>query len=160
MTHWGYIGPVACVFLALVAVGGCKRDVSPDSYSVGSVGQVNRVVRGVIISARPVDIEGTRGVGTLAGAGIGGTAGTALGDSTEASIIGAIGGAVIGGVVGATVEEGVTSQVGIEYVIEAENGALLTIVQGEEDPLQPGARVLVMYGSRAKVIADPSRPGE
>ncbi len=45
----------------------------------------------------------------------------------------------------------------MEYVVETENGAVLTVVQGEDAALIVGQNVLVMYGSRSRVIADPSR---
>lgn len=143
--------------LSLVApMAACTPNVSPDSYSVGSVGQVNRVVRGVIISARSVEIAGTNtGVGSSAGAIAGGAGGSTIGSSVEANIAGAVAGAVAGGIVGAVAEEGMTRQMGMEYVIEAENGALITLVQGDEKQLSVGQRVMVIYGARSRVIAAP-----
>lgn len=139
-----------------VALAACTRDISPDSYSVGAVGQVNRAVGGVIVSARPVDVEGTRsGLGAGAGAVAGGVAGSTIGGSTEANIIAAVGGAVAGGLAGAAIEESATRQTAMEYVVEAENGALLTVVQGGS-PLPIGLKVLVIYGSRARIIPKPN----
>jgi outer membrane lipoprotein SlyB len=112
----------------------------------------------MVVSARTVDIQGSQsGVGTMAGTATGAVAGSAIGSSTRANVIGAIGGAVLGGVVGGAVEEGTTRQQGMEYVVETEDGSLLTIVQGIESPLREGDRVIVVYGARARVIADPSR---
>jgi outer membrane lipoprotein SlyB len=136
----------------------CTPNVSPDSYSVGAVGQVNRVVRGKIISARPVQIAGTQtGVGAGAGAAAGAVGGSIVGGDIRSNVVGAIGGAVVGGVAGALLEEGASRQKGMEYVVETENGAVLTVVQGEDVPLTLGQNVLVMYGARSRVIADPSR---
>ena len=144
------------VFICLGAVS-CKPNISPDSYSVGSVGQVNRVVRGVIVSARAVAISGTNtGIGAGAGAIAGGAGGSAIGGSTEANIAAGVAGAVVGGLIGAMTEQEMTRQTGMEYVIEAENGALITIVQGDESPLGVGEKVLVMYGGRARVIKSPN----
>ena len=143
-------------FLICLSIASCTPSISPDSYSVGSVGQVNRVVRGVIVSARPVVVSGTNsGVGSGAGAVAGGAGGSAIGGSTDANIVGAVGGAVIGGIVGAVIEESTTRQTGMEYIIEAENGSLITIVQGDEDPLVAGQRVLIVYGTRSRVIKVP-----
>ena len=146
----------SCLLLIMglaVPLSACAPDISPDSYSIGSVGQVNRAVSGVILSARPVAIQGTRsGLGAGAGALAGGTAGSTIGGSTEANIIAAVGGAVIGGITGAAVEESATQQTGMEYVVETDNGALVTVVQGDEMPLAAGLRVLVIYGTRARVI--------
>ena len=146
---------VAAALSTLLAA--CTSDISPDSYSVGAVGQVNRAVSGVIVNARPVAIQGTRsGLGAGAGALAGGTAGSTVGGSTEANIIAAVGGAVVGGLAGAAIEESATRQTGMEYVVETDNGALVTVVQGGEAPLAVGQRVLVIYGTRARVIPKPS----
>ena len=148
-------GMIVAVALS-VTLAACTRDISPDSYSVGAVGQVNRAVGGVIVSARPVSVEGTRsGLGAGAGAVAGGVAGSTIGGSTEANIIAAVGGAVAGGLAGAAIEESATRQTAMEYVVEAENGALLTVVQGGS-PLPIGLKVLVIYGSRARIIPKPN----
>lgn len=145
---------VALLFASWFLVG-CQPNVSPDSYSVGSVGQVNRVVRGKVVSVRLVDISGTHsGVGAAAGAGIGAAAGSTVGNGAQSNIAGAIGGAVLGGIIGAAAENQATKQKGWEYVIETDNGALLTIVQGGDTPLAVGQKVLVEYGQRSRVIPD------
>lgn len=147
------------VLAVLVCLGtvSCKPNISPDSYSVGSVGQVNRVVRGIIVSAREVAISGTNtGIGAGAGAIAGGAGGSAIGGSTEANVAAGVAGAVVGGLIGAMAEQEMTRQTGMEYIIEAENGALITIVQGDESPLGVGEKVLVIYGGRARVIKSPN----
>lgn len=143
------------IILVLFLVSGCAPNISPDSYAVGSVGQVNRVVRGVVISARSVDISGTRGVGATTGFAAGAAGGAALGGDPAGMALGAIGGAVAGGVAGAMTEEALTSQTGMEYIVETERGALMTVVQGNDNPLSVGQKVLVVYGTRSRVIADP-----
>ncbi len=138
-----------------IPVASCAPNVSPDTYSVGAVGQVNRVVRGVIVSARDVAIAGTNtGIGAGGAAIAGGVGGAQIGGSVDANIVGAVAGVVAGGIIGALAEDAMTRQSGIEYVIETENGALITVVQGNDDPLDTGQRVLVIYGTRARVIAD------
>jgi outer membrane lipoprotein SlyB len=143
------------VLAAIATLGACAPNVSPSSYSVGSVGQVNRAVRGTVLSARLVAIEGNQsGVGATAGAGVGAVGGSRIGGDTRSNIIGAIGGAVIGGLVGSGVEASATKQQGIEYVVQTENSALLTVVQGEESLFKEGDRVIVLYGQRSRIIAD------
>jgi outer membrane lipoprotein SlyB len=147
-----------CLALAL-SLTACQRDISPDSYAVGSVGQVNQAVRGTVINARPVNISGSQsGLGAGAGAVGGAVAGSALGGSgsPRSNVIGAIGGAVVGGIAGSITEEALTQQNGIEYVIQAENGALLTIVQGPQPAFSVKQKVIVIYGTRARIIADPN----
>ena len=144
---------------AALATGlaGCQSSIAPDTYSAASVGQVQRTVRGTVLSLRGVSIEGTRsGIGAGAGAIAGGVGGSAIGGGTRANIAGAVGGAVVGGIIGALAEEAVTKQGGVEYIIETETGALVTIVQGPEPTLAAGQKVLVIYGARARVIVDPT----
>lgn len=141
----------ACAVLAA-----CAPNISPDSYAAGSVGQVNRTVRGVVISARPVAIGGSQsGLGAGAGAVAGGAAGSSMGSGPRGNIVGAVGGALVGGLVGAMAEEAATRQDGMEYVVQTDNGALLTVVQGKEPALAVSQKVLVLYGSRSRVIPDP-----
>ncbi len=149
-----FISILAIIF-PLCVLCGCMRNISPDSYAAGSVGQVNRAVRGKIISARMVDILGSQsGIGATSGAAAGGVAGSAIGGATRENIVGAIGGAVIGGIIGSMAEEGATRQQGMEYVIETDNGSLITVVQGIEPSLNVGDKVIVIYGQRSRVIAD------
>ncbi|MBY4895585.1 hypothetical protein [Cupriavidus sp. AU9028] len=146
---------IVLTFMLSVLVGGCAYNVSPDSYSVGAVGQVNRSIAGIIISARQVNIQGASGPGTAAGVIAGGAAGSAIGGGARANVIGAVGGALIGGLAAAAIEQGVTQQTGAEYVVQTENGNLMTVVQGASPPLTVGQRVLVLYGQQARLIADP-----
>lgn len=130
----------------------CTRDISPDTYSVGSVGEANRTVRGTIISARDVKITGNKsGIGAGAGAAGGAVAGSAIGNGGRSNALGAIGGAVVGGIAGAVIEENSTLQMGIEYVVETENNNLITLVQGEPR-LSKGSKVLVIYGNPTRII--------
>lgn len=139
------------------ALAGCQPTIAPDSYAAASVGQAQRTVRGTVLASRLVAIEGSRsGVGAGAGAIAGGAGASAIGGGTRANIAAGVGGAVLGGIVGALAEDAVTRQQGAEYIVQTEGGALVTIVQGAEPPLATGQRVLVIYGARARVIADPT----
>lgn len=142
-------------FALLVALGlsACAQSISPSQYNVSQVGSVNRAVQGTVLSVRPVTVDRSTGVGGAAGAGVGAAAGSTIGDGGADSVIGAIAGAVIGGIAGAAVEKGASMKGAYEYVIQTSNGALLTIVQGG-DPFNEGAKVIVLYGSPARIIAD------
>jgi len=147
---------IALMAAFVVALGGCASNISPQTYSVGSVGQVNRTVSATVISVREVDVAGTTGIGGSAGTATGAVVGSAAGGSnTRGSIVGAIGGAVVGGFAGAAIEANATKQKGMEYVVETENGNLMTIVQGTETVFATGQKVLVLYGSPSRLIADP-----
>ena len=148
---------VFVLFAAACAATACTPNVSPDSYSVGSVGQINRAIRGEIVSARDVQISGTQsGTGVLAGAAGGGIAGSAIGGGVRANALGAVGGAIVGGIAGMALEEAATGQTGREYVVSTENGALITIVQGDEPAFETGQKIIVLYGTRSRIIADSS----
>lgn len=144
---------IGILFFAIL-FSSCTPNIDPNSYSVGSVGRANRVAKGTIINVRQVNIQGTSGLGASSGAAAGGVAGSAIGgNDVRLNIIGAVGGAVAGGLAGGALEEGATKQLGIEYIIECQNGALLTVVQGDEDPLEVGQDVFVLYGGRTRVIS-------
>ncbi len=136
----------------MICLSACVHNISPDTYSVGSVGEANRTMRGVVVNVRDVKIEGNKsGVGAGAGVLGGGVAGSAIGSGGRSNAIGAIGGAVVGGIAGAVIEENATRQMGIEYVVETENGNLITLVQGEPR-LSKGNKVLVIYGNPTRII--------
>jgi outer membrane lipoprotein SlyB len=61
---------------------------------------------------------------------------------------------VIGSLAGAAIEANSTKQKGIEYVVETENGNMMTLVQGVDPFFGPGQKVLVLYGSPSRLIAD------
>ena len=147
---------VLVAFMTIALLSACATDRGPSSYSAGSVGQVNRTVSGTIVSVRSVAVSGTNNVGGATGAGVGAIGGSALGGGTRSNLIGAIGGAVIGGLAGSAIERGQTEYSGFEYVVETSNGNLMTIVQGAP-ALSSGERVLVLYGSPSRLIADPRK---
>jgi outer membrane lipoprotein SlyB len=146
----------AALGATILVVGGCASNISPQSYSVGSVGQVNRTIAATVVSVREVDVAGTTAAGGAIGATTGAVAGSALGgNNAQGNILGAIGGAVVGGIVGASMEANATKQKAVEYVVETENGNLMTIVQGINPAFAKGDGVLVLYGSPSRLIADP-----
>lgn len=146
---------VAAILLLALMVLGCTPNVRPDSYSVGSVGQVNRSIGGVVVSARQVHIDGSQGGGAAAGGAMGAVAGSQIGGSDAAGAVGAIGGLVVGTIAGAATERRLSEQMGMEYVVETSNGNLMTVVQGADPVFYPGDSVLILYGNPARVIADP-----
>jgi outer membrane lipoprotein SlyB len=140
--------------LALSAVG-CANTTDPSTYSVGSVGQVNRSVAGTIVSARPITINTNTGTGTAIGGVAGAVAGSSIGGGARANALGAIGGAVVGALIGSAVEQNGADQMGMEYVVSTSNGTLFTVTQGAQPQFREADRVIVLYGSPARVIRDP-----
>lgn len=146
------------VFTNVLTLFSCAPNVSVDTYAVGSVGQVNRAVQGIIISARPVKISGTNsGIGAGAGAGAGAAGGATLGGDAAGMAVGAIAGAVVGGVAGVLTEEELTKQTGMEYVVKTGNGSLISVVQSDDVPFEINQHVIVVYGTRSRIINDPDR---
>lgn len=136
-----------------MALGACATGVGAGDYTRSGVGQVNRADEAIVLSVRPIRIEGERTiVGTATGAALGGLAGSRVGGGNTARTAGAVAGAVVGGVVGSAVEKGVTTQQGYEYVLQLATGEIRTIAQGDDVYLQPGSRVYIIYGSRARVV--------
>lgn len=43
----------------------------------------------------------------------------------------------------------------MEYVVQTENGSMMTVVQGAAPSFAQGDKVLVLYGSPSRLIADP-----
>ena len=143
------------IFAVAALLAGCADVTSPSTYSVGSVGQVNRSVAGTVISARVIQIDATTGTGGAVGGAVGAVAGSHIGGGARANAIGAIGGAVAGAIVGSAIEHSGSQSTGMEYVITTDNGTLMTIAQGMEPVFKEGDKVLILYGSPARVIKDP-----
>lgn len=151
---------VKCLgLIALIAatLTGCTTSLSPDTYANGGAGQVNRVIPGVVVGARSVQVSDDHSTaGTIVGGLTGAVVGSTIGHGTG-SALGAIGGAVAGGVLGNMAGTHLGKQTGIEYIIKTRGGSMLSVVQGPNPFFQRGAHVLVEYGGdRARVIADPS----
>ena len=143
------------ILAAAILMIGCANRTDPSTYSVGSVGQVNRSVPGKVISARAVRIDGNTGTGGAIGGATGAVAGSGIGGSGRANAVGAIGGAVVGALIGAAIEQGSSQREGIEYVISTENGNLMTITQQAEVRFSEGDKVIILYGNPSRVISDP-----
>lgn len=146
---------LAVSMAALVLATGCANTTDTRTYSVGSVGQVNRSVAGTVISARPIRIDANTGTGGSVGGLAGAVAGSSVGGGSRANAIGAIGGAVAGAIVGSAIEASNSQREGMEYVISTQNGSLMTIAQGAEPIFAEGDKVIILYGNPSRVIRDP-----
>ena len=106
---------------------------------------VSEVSYGVVIDARQVNIQGTRsGVGAVAGAAVGAAAGSQIGGSRSDNIAAGVVGGIIGAVAGDAVEEGVTSQKGIEYTVRPDRGRDIIVIQPADYMIRVGARVQII----------------
>lgn len=143
------------VFTLVLSLIGCANTTDPSTYSVGSVGQVNRSIPGVIISSRVVTINANTGTAGAVGGVAGAVAGSSIGSGSRANALGAIGGAIAGAMIGAALEHGRSQHQGMEYVVSTANGNLLTITQGYDPQFQETEKVIILYGSPARIIKDP-----
>lgn len=159
----------AAILAAAFAVSGCQHQTSPNVYDPYSAGQVAYTQMGVVRSTRPVEIMNDSPAGSGVGAAVGGFAGAIAGSqlgpshynhrghrhryTSTGSVLGTIGGALAGAIVGAVIEREASRQMATEYVVQLDNGQMITIVQGSQ-PLAPGQRVFVQtpdYG-RARIV--------
>lgn len=110
-------------FLILVLstlVAGCARNINSTTHTSSALS--GKVLSGVVISARPVVIKdhdrlsgNTTGaaMGALTGGVLGNTMGKGSGNTAAMAL-----GAVAGGVAGAMLEDHLTTQNGMEYVVQ------------------------------------------
>jgi len=143
------------VLLAL-ALGGCATS-SPDVIQRSDAQRMSVVEDGVLLSLRPVVVDGSQsGVGTAAGGVVGGVAGASLGGYRE-SIIGGVLGAVVGGVVGNAVERAGTREDALELLIQLKGGERRAVVQAKgSETFAPGdAVILITTGGKVRVTRAP-----
>lgn len=127
-----------------VSIAGCASSTAGDTYSRDETRRVQSVQMGVVESARPIKIEGTKssigaGAGTIAGA----IAGSSAGDGKTGAVVGVLG-AVVGGIAGAAAEEGFTREDGMEVTVRLENGRIISVVQAGKEIFKPGEKVRIL----------------
>ena len=121
--------------LALL-VNACTSRIGANEYATAGTGQVNRAVKGTIVSVRQVQVQSDNGAGTLIGGAAGGVAGSMIG----------------GGMAGDAAQGALSRQGGYEYVVQLDTGGLITVTQGTDVLLTPGQKCLVLYGKQARVV--------
>ena len=125
---------IALILPVMAVLAGCASQIGANQYDSAAVGSVNR--------AR---------AGTIAG----GVAGSQIGKGSTAGVLGAVGGALVGGAAGNLAQRGLSKQSGYEYVVQLDNGGLVTVTQGSDVLMAVGQRCMVLYGSgsdRARII--------
>lgn len=141
---------------ALLMMGACAADIGANQYDSSAVGSVTRALKGTIISVRSITVrDSDKTAGTAIGAIAGGAAGSQIGKGSTAAVLGTVGGALLGGAAGNWAQGGLSSQSGYEYVVQLDNGGVVTVTQGNDVLLANGQRCMVLYGdgsSRARVI--------
>ena len=131
---------------------------SPDVVSRNEAQRLSTVVDAVVLSTRPVVVDGSQsGIGATAGGVIGGVAGSSVGGSRESVAVGIIG-AVIGGVVGNAMERNTTREESLEILVQLRNGDRRSVVQAKAaETFAPGDPViLITTGGRVRVTKAPT----
>lgn len=135
----------------------CGRQISSDVYSASHVGEASTTYAGIIKNVREVSVqEGERLEENKTGIATGGVLGAGAGSIMgRGNWVATAGGAVAGAVAGSLIEKKVKEQSALEYVVQIENGGLMTIVQGMEPRYEVGQPVFVIVGQfgRSRIIA-------
>jgi outer membrane lipoprotein SlyB len=145
------------VLAAVLALAACST-TSPDVVSRNEAQRLSTVVDAVVLSSRPVVVEGQQsGLGAAAGSVAGGVAGSGVGGRREAVVVGVLG-AVIGGVIGNAVERGTTREDAIEILVQLKNGDRRSVVQAKAaESFNPGDPVLLINtGGKVRVTRAPT----
>lgn len=157
---------LACLaaLLLVVSLAGCNADISANDYSAADAGVVSKVVPGVILQKRVVNVRTDTGVGKVAGGIAGGVIGSGIGGGRGA-LLGLVAGSVLGGVVGQHAEDAVNTQKAFEYIVKLNNKKTIAITQGMDTSLSVGQKVLLVYGARSRLIPysaqqDPAHMGQ
>jgi len=116
--------------LFVLLLTACESDNGMSSYSENRVGSVHKVVRGKILSTRQVKLEDSNGVFLK----------DEMGNDLRKNYANKI---------------RFTGDVGFEYIIETVKGDIISYVDAGDAGFKRGDRVLVIYGPRAHVVADP-----
>jgi outer membrane lipoprotein SlyB len=131
---------------------------SPDVVSRNEAQRLSTVLDAVVLSTRPVVVDGSQtGAGAAAGGLVGGIAGSSVGGRRESVAVGVIG-AVVGGVVGNLTERAATREEALEILVQLRNGDRRSVVQAKaSETFNPGDPViLVTTNGRVRVMKAPA----
>jgi len=142
-----------------ISLTSCARQISSDIYASSNVGEVSTTYAGIIRNVRPVIVDGSEQLGDNAtGLVGGGAAGSLVGNACGGGLLSMAAGAAVGALGGAFVEKKLKQQSALEYIVQLEDGSLMTIVQGEENAFIIGQPVYVIVGQfgRSRIISQSS----
>ena len=145
------VAPLFAACALLLAVPACAPANTGSTFACRDLGRAAYVSYGTIVSSRPVQVAGTSGIGTLAGAAAGATAGSFIGGDTRSNILAGLGGAIVGGIAGNAIERSATGGTATEFVVREDRGGDIAVVQTNEEGLQPGDRVAISRSDRVRL---------
>jgi outer membrane lipoprotein SlyB len=149
-----FYSAVACLLsIVVVVLSGCVPSTSGNVYSRHEAKSVQRARHGEVIYVREVVIEGTSGLGTIAGGVMGYALGSAVGGGSGKKIAKS-GGAIAGAAAGGAAERAAGTEVGLELTVELDNGELIVVVQKADEHFDVGdsVRVITRGDGSARVV--------
>lgn len=105
----------------------CGKDLPPGEYDANEIGKVKKVIPGVIISKRAVNLHRQNSDANLRVKG-----------SADSNLM----------------DGGYNQTRGMEYVIKLNSGTIISVVQAEDLRLKNKQKILVIYGRHTRVVAD------
>ncbi|MFN9278604.1 MAG: glycine zipper 2TM domain-containing protein [Betaproteobacteria bacterium] len=145
--------------LALAATLAACTTTSPDVVRREDANRMSTVTDAVVLSVRPVTVEGQQsGVGGAAGGVVGAIAGGSLGSGRRDNTVGGVLGAVAGAVVGNAIERSATKEEALEVMVQLRNGERRAIVQakGTEELRAGDPVIIVTTGGKVRVTRAPA----
>ena len=114
------------VLVAGLILGACTKDLPPGEYDTNEVGKIKKVIPGIIISKRAVNLH-NKSADDLSSS-----------SKSHNSII----------------DTNYNQTRGVEYVIKLNSGGIISVVQNEDLKLKNKQKILVIYGRNTRVVAD------
>jgi outer membrane lipoprotein SlyB len=148
---------VAAAALLMATLSACTT-TNPDVVSRDEAQRLATVVDAVVLTTRPVTVDGTQsGIGGAAGGIVGGIAGSGVGGQRESAAVAVIG-AVVGGMIGNATERAATREEAVEILVQLKNGDRRSVVQAKAaEKFETGdAVIIVTTGSKVRVTKAPA----
>lgn len=144
--------------IGIIVCTSCARQITSDVYVSHQVGEVSTTYAGFIRSMRGVVVQQgeqleENGLGIAGGGVAGGVLGNSIG---RGNLLPTALGAVAGAVAGSLIEKKLKQQSALEYIVELENGGLVTVIQGEDQVFSIGqpVYVIVSQSGRSRIISN------
>ena len=138
---------------AVAVLAGCASS-SPDVIRREDAQIMSQIQDGVVVSIRPVTVDGSQsGIGAAAGGVIGAIGGSGgSGVQREQQVLGVLG-AVAGAAVGNAIERMTTREEAVEIIVQLKNGDRRAIVQAKASEILVAgdAVTIVTTGSKVRV---------
>lgn len=151
--------PLATALALILAVPACAPTNTGSTFTPAAMGSAAQVSFGTIVSARPVQVQGSAGgLGGVGGAVAGGLVGSTIGGDWRAQMLAGVGGALVGGAVGAAAERNLSSGTAVAFVVQEDRGGAFEVVQTNEDSLAIGERVMISRGDRVRLSRATNAP--